>query len=130
MLSNSSKEEILTGMEQYMDEMRANDEEQEPWFAACSGFLQELREQWQSLPGQRAEKPDCPLIGEDGNIYNLCGIAARTLRENGLYEQAEELQRKIFDGICGDYGGALRTISEYVNITEREEHGMEMGGGM
>ena len=25
-------------------------------------------------------KPDCPLIGEDGNIFNLMGIASRTLK--------------------------------------------------
>jgi len=35
-------------------------------------------------------KPDCPLIGENGNIINLVGIAARTLKRNGLYEQANE----------------------------------------
>ena len=35
-------------------------------------------------------KPDCPLIGENGNIFNLVGIAARTLKRNGLYEQANE----------------------------------------
>lgn len=34
------------------------------------------------------EKPDCPLIGEDGNIYNLMGIASRTLRENGMADKA------------------------------------------
>jgi len=34
------------------------------------------------------EKPPCPLIGQDGNIFNLVGIAARTLREAGLRDQA------------------------------------------
>ena len=27
----------------------------------------------------KQQKPNCPLIGEDGNIFNLVGIAARTL---------------------------------------------------
>ena len=36
-------------------------------------------------------KPDCPLIGEDGNIFRLIGIASETLRENGMQEQAEEM---------------------------------------
>lgn len=31
---------------------------------------------------QEQKKPDCPLIGQGGNIYNLMGIASRTLREN------------------------------------------------
>ncbi len=26
-------------------------------------------------------KPDCPLIGQDGNVFNLIGIASRTLKE-------------------------------------------------
>ena len=42
-------------------------------------------------PEALADKPDCPLIGADGNIFNLLGIASRTLREHGLKEQAKEL---------------------------------------
>lgn len=29
-------------------------------------------------------KPDCALIGQDGNIFNLMGIASRTLKQNGM----------------------------------------------
>lgn len=29
-------------------------------------------------------KPDCALIGQDGNIFNLLGIASRTLKQNGM----------------------------------------------
>ena len=42
-------------------------------------------------PEALADKPDCPLIGADGNIFNLLGIASRTLREHGLKEQAKEI---------------------------------------
>ena len=41
-----------------------------------------------------AEKPNCALIGEDGNIFNLMGIAARTLRENGMEDKAEEMKKR------------------------------------
>lgn len=30
------------------------------------------------------QKPDCELIGQDGNIFNLMGIASRTLKQNGM----------------------------------------------
>ena len=60
-------------------------------------------------------KPDCKLIGEDGNIYNLMGLAARTLRKNGLTEQATEMTERIT--ACGSYDEALCIIGEYVNIT-------------
>ena len=36
-------------------------------------------------------KPDCPLIVENGNIYNLVGIASRTLKRNGLSDEASEM---------------------------------------
>lgn len=36
-------------------------------------------------PAPEPEKPDCALIGQDGNIFNLVGIAARTLRGAWAY---------------------------------------------
>lgn len=69
-------------------------------------------------------KPDCPLIGEDGNVFNLVGIAARTLKRNGLSEQASEMTAKVFGS--GSYEEALGIIDEYVNITSVEEPGEDM----
>ncbi len=76
------------------------------------------------------EKPNCALIGEDGNIFNLMGIAARTLRENGLDDQAEEMEKRITGGECRSYYEALNVIDQYVTITGKEEEpefsGMKM----
>ena len=73
-------------------------------------------------------KPDCPLIGEDGNIFHLVGIAAKTLRKNGMKEEASEMSEKVFGS--GSYE-ALGIIGEYVNITSVDEPGedrdMRMG---
>ena len=71
------------------------------------------------------EKPDCPLIGQDGNIFNLMGIASRTLKENGLAEQAQEIRDRITS--CGSYGEALCIIGEYVNITYAEDSQEQRG---
>lgn len=71
------------------------------------------------------DKPDCPLIGQDGNIFNLIGIASRTLREHGLDEQVQEMQERIYQS--GSYHSALNILGEYVNITsidEMEDMGM------
>ena len=65
------------------------------------------------------EKPDCKLIGEDGNVFNLMGLAARTLRRNGLAEQATEMTERVTE--CGSYDEALCIIGEYVNITGEDE---------
>lgn len=61
-------------------------------------------------------KPTCKLIGKDGNIFNLIGIARRTLIENDLPEQADEMGKRIMDGEAGSYDEALRIIMEYVEI--------------
>ena len=64
-------------------------------------------------------KPDCPLIGEDGNIFRIMGIASETLRKNGMQEQAEEMRSRIFQ--CQSYDSALSIIGDYVNITAKEQ---------
>ena len=73
------------------------------------GFIQEQKKQ---------EKPQCPLIGQDGNIFNLMGIAARALRKNGMADQAKEMTQRITGGDCHSYGEALCIIGEYVQITD------------
>ena len=76
------------------------------------------------------QKPDCELIGQDGNIFNLMGIASKTLKKNGMKEQAEEMVKRITQG-AHNYSEALCIIGEYVKITGPEEEpedgmGMEM----
>lgn len=67
------------------------------------------------------EKPDCALIGQDGNIFNLTGIAVRTLQQHDRKEQAEEMKDRVF--ASGSYDEALCIIGKYVNITSKEaEH--------
>ncbi len=73
---------------------------------------------------ESVEKPDCALIGENGNIFNLAGIAAGTLREHGMKEQAEEMKERVCSS--HSYEEALCIIGEYVNITSGDE---ELLGG-
>lgn len=70
-------------------------------------------------PEQSRQKPDCPLIGSDSNIFNLMGIAGRTLRENGLEDQAKEMFSRITQ--CQSYDSALSIIGDYVNIVPKEQ---------
>ncbi|MDE7399987.1 MAG: hypothetical protein K2N06_10730 [Oscillospiraceae bacterium] len=73
----------------------------------------------------KQSKPDCPLIGQDGNIFNLVGIASRTLKRNELSEEASEMTSKVFKS--GSYEEALGIIGEYVNITSVDEPGESIG---
>ena len=62
-------------------------------------------------------KPDCKLIGENGNIFNLMAIASRTLKENGLDYYAKEIKVRIIDKCeAHSYEEALVIIMEYVNV--------------
>ena len=76
------------------------------------GFIEEH-------PEQEQKKPDCPLIGEDSNIFHLMGIASKTLKRNGMAEQAKEMCDRITSS--GDYNKALCIIGEYVNITSVDD---------
>ena len=68
------------------------------------------------------EKPRCALIGKDGNIFNLMGIASRTLKTNGMKE--EEMVEKITT-TAKSYDEALMIISDYVEIVGDEEEEFE-----
>lgn len=76
------------------------------------------------------QKPNCPLIGADSNIFNILGIAKKTLRENGMRNQEKEIAERVY--AAGSYDEALGIISEYVNpvsvedIEESSDENMEM----
>ena len=89
-----------------------------------------------------SKKPKCPLIGQDGNIFNLMGIASKTLKRNGMYDEAKEMCSRITSS--GSYYEALNVIGEYVagaiaaaldfmgvinlkNHEQTEDEDMEMG---
>lgn len=59
-------------------------------------------------------KPKCKLVGEDGNIFNLIGIASRTLQRVGLREQAAEMRKRVTSS--GSYSEALSIIADYVEV--------------
>jgi hypothetical protein len=59
-------------------------------------------------------KPRCKLTGEDGNIFNLIGIAARALRHAGLADKATEMSQRVMQS--QSYTEALSIIMEYVEV--------------
>jgi len=65
------------------------------------------------------EKPMCPLIGANGNIFNILGIASRTLKENGMAEEAAEMYNRVTSS--GSYDEALCIITDYITPCSQEE---------
>lgn len=96
------------------------------WFSdyvpnRLGGFAQEQKKSVQ-------EKPSCQMIGQDGNIFNLIGIAARTLRQHDLEEEVQEMYQRITKS--GSYEAALGIIGEYVNITSVDDMDVEQDESM
>lgn len=59
-------------------------------------------------------KIEVKLIGEDGNIFNLVGIASKALIRNCQRDKADEMSERIFKS--NSYDEALMIISDYVEI--------------
>ena len=67
----------------------------------------------------KKEKPMCPIIGANGNIFNILGMASRTLKENGMTEEATEMYNRVTSS--GSYEEALGIITEYITPCSEEE---------
>lgn len=65
-----------------------------------------------NLKKRPISKPRCKLVGEDGNIFNLLGIARRALNHAGLNEKAKEMSERVMNS--QSYESALGIICQYV----------------
>ena len=59
------------------------------------------------------EKVKAPIVGADGNIFNLIGISSRALKREGFYKEADELATRVMES--KSYDEALNIIMEYVD---------------
>jgi len=63
-------------------------------------------------------KPECKLVGENGNVFNLIAIVRKTLRDQGLERELklfhEELLTVIDNG--GTYDDVLCLFMKYVEV--------------
>lgn len=73
----------------------------------------------QELAVETIEKPKCPLIGTDGNVFNLIALASRTLKNSGMSDAAKEMSARVTS--CGSYHEALGIIMEYVDPVDEQE---------
>jgi hypothetical protein len=59
-------------------------------------------------------KPVCKMVGKDGNVFNLMGLARKTLIGVGKPKEADEMIQKVMD--ADSYNSALAIMSKYVTI--------------
>ena len=63
---------------------------------------------------KETKKPKAKLIGENGNIFNLLGIASVVLRKEGMVDQIQEMNNRVWKS--QSYDEALAIIMEYVEV--------------
>lgn len=59
-------------------------------------------------------KPNCRLIGKNGNVFNIIGIVAHTLKENDQGEKAKEFINRAT--AAHSYEDVLAMLREYINV--------------
>ena len=64
-------------------------------------------------------KPKSPIIASDGNIFNLIGIASKSLKKEGYYEEANEMSKRVMSS--NSYEEALGIIMEYIDPVDEHE---------
>lgn len=89
------------------------------------GLGKERRENFQGENGMRADdgqsparsskKPKVKFVGQDGNVFNLIGIARRALVKAGQPEQAKQMTTEVMQQ--HSYGEALATMMKYVEVS-------------
>lgn len=71
------------------------------------------------LLDESPQKPQAAIIGADGNIFNLLGIAKKALLDDGQGKRATEMQNRVFKS--KSYEQALGILMEYVEPVRADE---------
>ena len=69
------------------------------------------------------EKPLAPIVGADGNVFNLIGICSRALKTAGYTDKAKEMTDRITSS--GSYEEALSIMCEYIEPVDQNYQRLE-----
>lgn len=58
-------------------------------------------------------KPDCQLIGTDGNVLALASTVANCMRKNDMDDKVDEMMKRVFNS---RYPECYKIFRDYVNI--------------
>ncbi len=63
-------------------------------------------------------KPECKLIGENGNVFNLISVVRKTLKDHCLEEELDKFDAdlKKIQETGGSYDDVLALFMEYVDV--------------
>lgn len=63
---------------------------------------------------KQEDRPICKFSEQNGNVYNLIGLARRALKDAGYRKEAEEMTEKVQK--TRSYDEALAVMNEYVDV--------------
>lgn len=63
------------------------------------------------------KKPKAPIVGANGNVFNLIGICSQALKRAGYHEQAKEMTNRVTNS--HSYDEALSIMCEYIEPTDQ-----------
>ncbi len=66
---------------------------------------------------EKKDKPVAPIIGADGNVFNLIGICSRALKDAGYSDKAKEMTNRITNS--HSYDEALAIMQEYIEPVDQ-----------
>lgn len=66
---------------------------------------------------ENKDKPKAPIIGADGNVYNLIGISSRALKKAGYQEQSKKMIERVMK--AKNYDEALSIMLEYIEPVDQ-----------
>jgi len=60
------------------------------------------------------DKPKLKIIGTDGNVFSILGLASKAGRKAGW--DKEKVDKFLAECMSGDYDNALRTCMEHFDV--------------
>ena len=60
-------------------------------------------------------RPNCKLIGTDGNVFSIIGKVSATLKKAGMKDEARDFVNKAFN--ASSYNAVLVLATQYVRVS-------------
>ena len=71
----------------------------------------------------KIKKPKAPIIGADGNVFNLIAICSRELKRAGYSKQATEMTNRVIK--AKSYDDALAIMFDYIEPVDSKGKSFE-----
>jgi hypothetical protein len=93
------------------------------WENGSSLGLIEGVDKFEIVEKTKIKKPKAPIIGADGNVFNLIAICSRELKKAGYSKQATEMTNRVIK--AKSYDDALAIMFDYIEPVDSKGKSFE-----